>query len=483
MTHFLFLLINVYPLKLEGMPFLFLGFFGSILVSAVPEKSLSLQEYLELAKNQSEPLQAIDRDLQTLNLQKGTIYLSLSPELSGGFREIWDEKEKASANVRKLERAGDVGVQQKFITGTTIGVAGTYEAAKSGGSLAGKTHDWEWTASLSQSLLRDAFGYSTRLLTRSQILNLEVQAFDLQKRREDLYVHLEEVYWDTLLVQKEFKVREENLARSQKLLKWVKNRVSRQAADSTDLLQAQALLATRELEYQETIDRRETLRKEIEKYFPEVLFSLADASFSQVTGKDSLSPRSASLSVLRRDLLVEKKRAEFLRVEFQRQKNGSLPSLDAVLSAGTNGVEPTAGEAFKKSFGNPVYEVGFRFSTNLNFSLLSDATKAARIALEAQELRLTSLERDSKISWSEFWAQHARLNERIQIAQKLAQLQKEKSREEQRNYEKGKSTAFQAITFEQEASEAELMALRLVASLRKLEAQLRNFVNENGESL
>jgi len=460
-----------------------IGIFGSILVFAVNQNSLSLQEYLELAKTRSESLQAIDRDLQTLNLQKGAIYLSLSPELSGGFREIWDEKKTASVNARKLERAGDVGVQQKFITGTTLGVGGGYEAAKSGGSLAGKTHDWEWSATVSQSLLRDAFGYSTRLSTRSQILNLEVQTFDLQKRREHLFIHLEEVYWDRLLVQKEMKAREENLARSQKLLKWVKNRVSRQAADSTDLLQAQALLATRELEFQEAVDRQETLRKEIEKYFPEANFSLADASFNLARAKDSLMPGNASLRVLRRDLLVEKKRAEFLRSEFQREKNEALPNLDAVLSAGTNGVERTPGEALKKSFGNSIYEVGFRFSTNLNFSLLSDATKAARMALEAQELRLSSLERDSRISWSELWAQHARLDERIKIAQKLSQIQKEKSREEQKNYEKGKSTAFQAITFEQDASEAELMALRLVASLRKLEAQLRMFVKEDGESL
>ncbi len=442
-----------------------------------------MQEYVELAKTKSESLRAIERDIESLNLQKGTIYLSLSPELSGGFREIWDERQNASTNARKLERAGDLGVQQRFLSGTTLSLTGNYETAKSGGALAGKTHDWEWSAQLSQSLLRDAFGCSTRLLTRSQILNLEVQSLDLERRREDLFVHLEQIYWDSMLIHKEMKAREDNLARSQKLLKWVRNRVSRQAADSTDLLQAQALMATRELEYQETLDRQQALLKEIEKFFPDASFSLSDESFNQTTGKDSLSPGIASLSVLRRDYLIEKKRAEFLRLEFERQKNGALPNLDAIFAAGTNGVEPTAGEALKKSFGNPIYEIGVRFSTNLNFSLLADATKAARVALEAQELRLASLDRDSKISWQEFWAQHARLNERIQTAQKLAEIQKQKSREEQRNYEKGKSTAFQAITFEQDASEAELLALRLLASLRKLEAQLRTFVREDGAAI
>ena len=84
----------------------------------------------------------------------------------------------------------------------------------------------------------------------------------------------------------------------------------------------------------------------------------------------------------------------------------------------------------------------------------------------------------SEVQWDEIERKVGEQKQRLEIARMLAQLQKEKSKEENSRYEKGRTTVFQAITFEQEAAESELLVLQLLNQLRLTEARARLYIHK-----
>jgi outer membrane protein TolC len=113
--------------------------------------------------------------------------------------------------------------------------------------------------------------------------------------------------------------------------------------------------------------------------------------------------------------------------------------------------------------------------SNLDFGLKKKQIEAARSLSEANRKRQEVYEADSKVAWKDYLRQLSDLRLRVKKAQELVRLQRQKAEAERKRYRMGRSTAFQAITFEQDAAESEISLWNLLAAARKKEAEARLF--------
>jgi outer membrane protein TolC len=302
----------------------------------------------------------------------------------------------------------------------------------------------------------------------------------LLQRQEALAV-FEELYWDIAATRQELVIREENLERSRRILSWIEERFNRSAAERVDILQAQALVSGRELQLQLAADTLKASQARLKEQisFPGDLVP-EDMDLENERPLVSLAARAdfaPEYPVLIRSL-QSRSEAGLLKAKARLASDQLKPRLELGYSYGQQGFHPSLSGARDQAFSrhNDYHQIGIVFSVPLGRSLIRKARESADIAASSGEIRAQKLERQSSIQWSELERTLSEQKQRLGIARELSRLQHDKSREERLRFEKGRSTAFQAITFEQDAAESQLLVLEQLRQLRQTEARARLFV-------
>lgn len=448
-----------------------------------------LEDVLAIAVKESEELKSFGASLSALEAEiRGRDYV-LSSEIKTELSKIKDRREAFTGNTRKSYNLLDVTFTQPFATGTELSFNTGYEIAEL--NTADDKHvDWE--LSLSQSLWQDFFGRMTTYRRELDSAEFKSRKYGLVNRIQVYLMEVEHLYWELALASRELEIRIENLKRSQRIETWVKNRLARSAADPADLLQAQALVTNRELQIQNLNDRLESAWNQ----FRGVLPSVQDLGQWKPDLKQLETPRAVNDLIHARKSAISTTpiRLDALALHYETlaaQANARLvdeklkPSLNLNFAYGQNGVDEKASKAFDEAMENThtYTKVGLVFSTPLDFGLKNQQRQAANLSAEGQRLRAQRLKRESHVQWQDIQRELGTLQQRIETAEKLFEFQKRKSDQERRRYEQGRTTAFQAITFEQEAAEAELLVLQLQVQMRKTEARARLYTTEETKPL
>lgn len=172
-------------------------------------------------------------------------------------------------------------------------------------------------------------------------------------------------------------------------------------------------------------------------------------------------------------LLAAQGEALATSVNAEEARESIRPQLALELAYGRNGVDPSASSAIRQSF-NETHEytsVSLVLRTGLDLGREQKKVEAARAAGAAAEARRVALEGEGSVAWSAVLEQVRDLRGRIVIAKNLLETQVQKNEAEKQRHRTGRATAFEAITFEQDAADAELNLWTLYALARKAEAQ------------
>lgn len=453
--------------------------FASSAFAQMPSKSFqsALQDVLKGPRYSASlnQIRSIDWDYDSRDLVLEP-YLSLS-----GVRANEERQILSTSSVRKtrVDTFG-LGLTKPFSTGTTLSIGPTYENALIPSLVGGERSTFDWSLSLTQSLWQDFFGHSTSLRrTRESYQRKQELAGALLQQGQLLYA-FETLYWDWALSLKQAELQAKNVKRSQEILKWVKDRFSRAAAESTDLLQARALLTQRELQVAAAQFSLTQVGTQAERFVP----------------NRQWQPDPKDLS-LRRDpqaLLVNWKVEPLDQVqmlEYLQQHNEALaaeekakearesirPQLELQLKYGKNAIDSEGSKTLSRSFDedHEYSSVGLVFRSGLDMGLEWKKVESARAARDAAKQRNESMEAENRVAWDQLKRELTDLQSRVERAQELVELQIQKANAERNRYRMGRSTAFQAITFEQEAAEAEISLWTLYALMRKTEAKARLF--------
>jgi outer membrane protein TolC len=464
--------------------FLLAFFLGQVPFSLADKSPLSLNSFLEYAYQHSQDLKAIDLDIKSLQMEIQARELEQSPSVSLEAIRYWEDRPRSSASSSSTYQSDSRSIEmiltQPLPTGTRLELSSDLEAAGYSSASQQDQKIFNGQIGVTQSLWQDALGRKTSLRRKRDKQELQSRQLALLSQRQGIIIDLENAYWDLVYALQEESISRENLGRSRRMETWMKDRLARSAAERNDLLQAQALVAQRELQWQLAVDNLESLRADLRGKLPlndEHTFSMNDLKNDRELSSLLLHWSQAPIIPALIGSLQQEAQAAYLGTQAKLDGEGLKPVLEAGYSYGRRGIDSSASDSLSDAFKGKrdYHQVGVLFSVPLNLSLLSRSSKASLYKAKAQEERSYQAKRQSQIGWEDLSRRIAQQKKRVRTALRLSRLQNEKSREERALYEKGRSTAFQAITFEQEAAQAELLVLQLMTQLRKTESLARNY--------
>ncbi len=456
---------------------LFSAPFAAAQNSARPFKS-ALDEVVQGARFQS-----TQDEIRSIELDFASRELALQPILALNARRANENRQQLNAfALAQRPRIDTMGASliKPFSTGTQLEVAPAFEHSLTPTLTGGERDTFDWRFTLTQSLWRDFFGRSTDLRRTREDFERKQRLGDALLRQGQLVFDFESLYWDWALALRVFELQQKNVKRGREILRWVQDRFNRAAAESTDLLQARALLTQRELQVATLQSSLTQTGTRIERFVPNHTW--------QPDPKDLEIPRSPDelVSAWKAEPLNNPEMLEFLvaRNEAQAAEQRALesresirPQLDLQLSYGKNAIDADGEVALKNSYekDHDYSSIGVVFRSSLDIGNERRRVESARASRDAAAKRKDALSAENRVAWDQLKRELSDLATRVDVAHQLVDLQGKKANAERERYRKGRSTAFQAITFELEAAEAEITLWTLYALMRKTEARARLF--------
>lgn len=451
---------------------------------SIAQSKLELKEFLNSVKNKNSNIESLKYSIEAAEYKKESGDLGLAPVLflSGGYLSDKKQPNQLYANETEAKKY-TLGLSKKFSSGTLVKITSDLSEIKNKGlqnplfAPFAEYSSGSLGISLTQSLLKDSFGFGTELRHQreNQQLALELSALTLQERQTLL--DAEALFWDNLYLDQEVKQRESSLARATKIENWIQKRFQDGIADRADMMNAKALKALREMQLISSVDELRSAQKKLR----DVLELKKDEQSPILQGDLSLNRGiavyvSKDRPVKRIDVKVAELESD-LKMTLSKEIEDSQKS-DLVLTAGynTNAYANPGSGAFAltselSKTDTPTAQVGlvwtYMLDTDSKKSLSLQAEKEALAAkLKAQKKRIDGLS-----SWEELSRRHLELTKKIEAMNKVAEFQKERARAEQDKLSKGRSITSQVISSEQDASDSELTLVKLKAEQRKLESQ------------
>jgi outer membrane protein TolC len=460
------------------LPWLFFLTLTARIAAAEPvhfNEALKLVVQTSLYQATESDLRAIEWDFESRDLLLQP-YLELSAERFNDHRQLLFT---SSATKRRADTYS-LKLTKPFSTGTSFSVISNLEDALTPNVSPDHRSTMEWQVGITQSLWKDAFGRSTRLRWEREKQEKQSLLADALQKRAQLLTDFEGIYWDWALVLRENKLQEKNLKRSREILKWVQDRFNRAAAERTDLLNAKALLAGRQLQVSALKQRLTEISLLVERYAPGASWTPVPDDLAESRDLSSLVTKwePGSLDkIIPLEYLKASGDAGAAEINAREQRESIRPEFNLELAYGKNAIDTDNGEAFNRG----LYEthedstIGVVFRTGLDLFQERKKVEAARALSASANLRKEALETDAKISWERFSQEVQDLKDQIRTSTEYVKLQSQKADEERSRFRMGKTTAFQAITYEQDVAEAEISLWQLYATLRKMEAKARLF--------
>ncbi len=460
----------------------------SLLFLSPTSQALNLNDYLNQVKLKNKLFLSLDASTEAASSRYEQANLELSPVLTASETYLDDKSLQQSffgGTTHTQIRQSSLGFNKKFSSGTTAGIQASVQSANiegnflPAGAASFEQHTGTLALSLSQSLWKDFFGRSTKLRWQREISQQrsEKLSYDLKARQS--LIEAEDVFWDLMYLQAELDLRRASLERAKKIVGWVQRRAGNGIGDNADVLNAQSLVAVRELQLMNSADdllaAQKKLADEIELPQGEAVPHL-EGSLEQARPLTSFVVGSSG-RILRMDAYLSVLNAEVTRINAEEALEKVRPDLTVQGQYKTNGYDSTDPAAARRmtDSDHPVASVGVNFSWLLDWESKNSLRDSARKDALASSLKKEHSLRESETSWSEINRRSTELGWKIHAAQNISHIQTAKAAAEREKFNKGRSITSNVILAEQDAAEAELSLTKLKAEHRKLESQGRLF--------
>lgn len=453
--------------------------FCSFVFAQPAPRAASLKFSQALSEFAQKPeFQSIQSTIRSINLDFESRDLLLQPVLELDARRINEHRNLLSTNIKAESSTLAAFLTKPFSTGTTLKLSPSFERAIYPSLTPTRRADFDWQISLSQDLWQDFLGRSTRLRRSRETFERRQQLSNALKSEAQLLIDFESLYWDWAMALRERDLRDRNMSRGQELLKWIRGRFARSAAENSDIYQAQALLAQRQLELSTVEQTLLQLKSRLQRFSPGAVWQPDPKELPVVRSAEELvTPwKIEDLDRIQPlELIAARNSSQASEQRALEAREQIRPTLSLQAAYGKNGLDPSDEVALRQGLEahHEYSSIGVVFSSGLDLGLERKKVESARASRDSAKLHLTSLEADGVVSWDQLKQTLRDLQLRCDQAEKLAQLQWKKADAERRRYRLGRTTAFQVITFEQEAAVAEITLMNLYALNRKTEAQAR----------
>lgn len=449
--------------------------------------TLSLDDYLIEVQTRNGGVRGakISAEAKGLRRDEGSLFFRPSFFLTG---EYMDDQRPTTApafqGTQTLRHTLRTGLSQNFRTGTRVSLSYNYYKTQING-VSGPLlpqnmfFDVAPMVEVTQSLWRNFLGSEFEATEIAQNSINESQRFEEAFNYKQLIMQAKNAYWRLFFAQQGLKVQKESLDRAIKLRDWNRSRVRSNLVDEAELLQAEANLQNRELEYQDTLTELQTAEREFNSY-REGQESVNLAEANDLESRYILNAKLPSKAELREDVLatIAANRAAVAQAELGNQRN--RPNLELYGNYAINGRDKAYSEAREQAFGatRPMSVIGVRFTTPLDFGSLGDYRESYAREKLATEMKMKRKTYEVEREWEILSERFENFKERLKLTQKLEKVQERKLSSEKRRYNQGRTTTFQVLQFEQDFANAQLLKLRNERELIVVYNQLMLFTGE-----
>lgn len=441
------------------------------MLNSLPGKKLELKYVIARAAQSSDSFKAAYASLLTTDIAKLQAETALAWRPYAKYSSLNDRREAGNAfSPNRIENQSfSLGVSTAFQSGTKIQAEISH-----GNNLIvlpiGQTFDYyetRSTLSLSQSLLADSFGQSSRALQRSAAKASEAQALTAREGLEDWSLSLIRLYYGAWLAQAQTRAAIEGYERKLRLKELLEIQTRRGTAERPDLLQVESATTS-------TLNQKEQNELKLQEQWRDLIIALKlnpewtrinpliipiELDAPQLEAKalcgeeGKVLPAPESLPLARAKLL-----AEAAQDSETRARALVRPNLDLQGSLFANGIAPTASQSLSDWRGQDFtgYAVGVTLSLPIGFS----AEKAEALNATANWIRADaahSIARDmNQTQWITRCMDLFRLERTAESFARTAKLQKERAQLEEQRFRLGRSGTFQVIQAGDDATFAEL---------------------------
>lgn len=333
---------------------------------------------------------------------------------------------------------------------------------------------------LRQSLWSEGFGRGVRA-TKQQLASDALRAmFTSDWQQEQILSDAEQAYWRLALAREAAAASRENLTRSERLRGWSSQRQRLQLADRSDFLQADSSVLNYRLSYlTASNEEKEAARA----------FNTARGIDSDVVSEQLVSFEGDVIERLRipervrtpGDVLAAE---QDLRLAEARSVSGTeknRPKLDLVGAIGYNGRDAESSRAVDESFTDkhPEYSVGLTLELPLDVVTMSRASEGYRVEAQSAAQAYQRKQFEHERRWNDLTQKFRESIERYKLAVDYERAQREKLDFERVRHNRGRTTTYQVIMFEQDFAQAELARIRAKTDILTTYSQLKTIAGGN----
>jgi len=331
--------------------------------------------------------------------------------------------------------------------------------------------------SASQPLLNNAWGALNRFRTEAAEYRYVAASARYEQTRQAVAGLVYALYWEAYAAEKRFETNERALAWSRSLIEVNRQRVADNLMDATELLAAEAALATREVDVLSAAAHRDRSREmlldviglqpllwdETRLHYPAEHVEVEKTVMNlEAFVAEALSMRS-DLAAL------ESERIAALReVELSRQS--TRPNLSVGASYGIG----SAGETSNDQWGTDrqLWMVGVQFEMPLERTADKSRLRQAERQVEIWESRYTHAARQVEMEIRDGMRRLATAREQVRATRKAHDLHEAKWQEESRKLSQGRSNTQLVIRYQEDLEHAEAAMVTAWASYEQAQAAL-----------
>lgn len=466
--------------------FLTITFSGLSLAVASP-KALTLEGYLTEVSQKNQELQALKLSSEGARLRVLEGGLLTRPALFAGIKLLDDKKPTANPNFQGTQTQGQeysAGITEQFPFGLNAKLSYTINHVEIAGALPTflpipNYYEARPQIELTQSFLRNGFGRETRamrdLLEWSARTQSETDNFKAKAKLSEA----EGTYWALALTREVVKVQGESLERAKKIREWNSKRARLELADRSDLLQSEAGLQARTLEYQTAVEEQGALERRF-NHFRGSEANSVEESLEPINNEALSKVAVPEKKGVRGDVKAAEAGAKLAESNANLGREKNLPTLDVTGALALNGRDVERGEATSQSFGTrfPTYGVGVKFVAPLDFGTVSNNREGYNLEVKAADLRVKQAQLDEVRDWKELVIRLEESKKRLLLSHDIEKKQQEKLEYERKRLNRGRSVTYQVLLFEQDFLQAQAIRLKTAGEILRILSQMKLFCEE-----
>ncbi len=470
------------------------------MLESLPGKRLSVEVVVQRAKGSTDSSQAIEAQKLAWGAPKLLASSRLQPELHANIG--WQDNRNQPANPfstsRTLGWQGAIGVSTQLQSGTSLRADLLQQYVElsfpNPAFSVAPYYETQLRLGVTQSLIADFFGRSTRLALEEGEALTELQPYAFQEALQGWTLELVQLYYQAWMAQHQARASSEAIQRAQRLYRVMQTKLQRGTAERPDLLQAQsATLQANSQALQAKLALDAVWRSLVLnlKFDPTwigvdatlIPLSLEDPAFRKAPKlcgdqpEASLPKETASTARSRLQLEAAQKKVRRLSAN-----NGTDLLFEGGLA--TNAVDssitPPWGNALSIQF--PHWQLGLQFRMPLGNGAIEAESRQARaeaVRSEAENsLALTRL-RDQWLQachgLESLSARHAQLTE-------VHALKSQRARLEETRFELGRVTIQQVLQAQEEAAAADTQLASVEVDLRQTAWQILHLSAPSSET-